>query len=186
MCGRYTGNDEECEELWAVYQETKNRYPDVKLSRGEIFPTNTVPVLHGQELSPFPAIWGYPGFKGKGVIINARAETAAEKYTFKESLLYRRCVIPTTGYIEWDAGKVKYRFNLPDTRMLYLGGFYKPFADGVRFVILTTAPNESVADVHDRMPLIILPEFRQRWIEDTPSAMNYLKAEMPTLVRTRL
>ena len=183
MCGRYTGNDSESEEMWNIYKKTKTLYSDVQLSRGEIFPSNTVPVLHGTELQPFPAKWGYPGYQGRGVIINARAETAAEKYSFKDSILNRRCVIPTTGYIEWDANKVRYRFNLPGTRMLYLGGFYKQFPDGIRFVILTTAPNESVADVHDRMPLIIMPEYMEMWINDTGSALNYLHAQMPALVR---
>lgn len=183
MCGRYTGNDAESEEIWSIYQQTKTCYPDAQLSMGEIFPTNKVPVIGGSKLNPFPAVWGYPGFNGKGVIINARAETAAEKYSFKDSLLNRRCVIPTTGYYEWDANKVKYRFNLPGTRTLYLGGFYKQFPDGIRFVILTTAPNESVADVHNRMPLIIMPDFQKVWINDTGSAMNYLSEKMPALLR---
>ncbi len=183
MCGRYTGNDDGSEEIKSIYQQTRNAYPDSNLKTGEIFPTDLVPVLHGSGLSPFPAKWGYPGFQGKGVIINARAETAAEKYSFKDSILNRRCIIPTTGYIEWDANKTKYRFNLPGTRTLFLGGFYKQFPDGIRFVILTTTPNESVADVHDRMPLIILPEYMEIWINDTSRALNYLHAQMPALVK---
>ena len=78
--------------------------------------------------------------------------------------------------------QTKYRFNLPGTRTRFLGGFYKQFPDGIRFVILTTTPNESVAGVHDRMPLIILPEYMEMWINDTSLALNYLYAQMPALV----
>ena len=183
MCGRYTGNDDESDEIADIYARTRLAYPDARLNNGEIFPTQQVPILHGTDLNPFPAVWGYPGFQGKGVLINARAETAAEKFSFRDSLLNRRCVIPTTGYLEWDAGKTKYRFNLPDTRALYLGGFYKQFPDGIRFVILTTVPNASVADVHQRMPLILTPDFLNGWVCDTDCALRYLRAAMPTLTR---
>lgn len=184
MCGRYTGNDTENNTLREIYRKTQTDFPDVKLKNGEIFPTDTVPVLRGEDVSPFPASWGYPGFNGKGVVINARAETAAEKNMFRDSLYNRRCVVPTTGYLEWSKDKTKYRFNLPDSGMLYLGGFYKLFPDGVRFVILTTSPNSSVCDVHNRMPVILTPDMLSLWTGNTQSALNYLNTEMPALIKT--
>lgn len=101
MCGRFTGNIDR-EDLKKIYTATTEAFPGVNLSSGEIFPTNTVPILRGSDkgLTPVPAVWGYPKYQGKGVIINARAETAAEKFTFKDSLRNWRCVVPTTGHVE--------------------------------------------------------------------------------------
>ena len=185
MCGRYTSFLHEDEEIRSIYTATAITYPGVKLNSGEIFPTNTVPVLRGTSngIAPIPAVWGYPKYAGKGVIINARAETAAEKYTFRDSLLSRRCAIPTTGYIEWSSDKTKYRFNLPGKSLLYLAGFFKQFEDGFRFVVLTTAPNESTEQVHNRMPVILPKDYISRWTWDLNWAMDYLNNVMPELIK---
>ena len=183
MCGRYVGFDDGNDVIKEIYQKTFDQFPDAPIKIGEIFPTETVPVLAGPQLAPVPMKWGYPGFNGKGVLINARAETAAEKYTFRDGLLSSRCVIPTCGYYEWDKRKTKFRFNLPDEPMLYLGGFFSRFPDGDRFIILTTSPNDSVSDVHDRMPLILTEKMLPIWTTDTRAALSYLTETMPALVR---
>ena len=54
--------------------------------------------------------WGFPRFDGRGLLINARAETAAERRTFRECVLHRRCVIPAKGFWEWN--KFKEKFSL--------------------------------------------------------------------------
>jgi len=183
MCGRYTGYVDEDEEIKSIYTVTTKAYPGVKLGSGEIFPTDTVPILCGttEGIVPIPASWGYPKFEGKGVIINARAETAAVKYTFKDSILSRRCAVPTTGYLEWSADKTKYRFNLPGESVLYLAGFYKRFDDAFRFVILTTEANDSVAAFHDRMPVILEKDYLAVWTANTAAALEYLHSTMPGL-----
>ncbi|MEA4822484.1 MAG: SOS response-associated peptidase family protein, partial [Clostridiaceae bacterium] len=183
MCGRYMAVESEDLLMKLIYDETRAKNPEVRLHSGEIFPTNTAPVIGGRNVSPFPAKWGYPQFNGKGVIINARAETADTKMTFKDSLRYRRCAIPTTGYLEWSQSKEKYRLNLPEGKLLYLAGFYQEFADGIRFVILTTAPNESVTDIHDRMPVILLQRGIGEWVNDREKAMKMMRSPMPPLVR---
>lgn len=184
MCGRYTGNDDESEEMAAIYQRTQDRYPHAVLKHGEIFPSDVAPILYGGDMMAVPARWGYPAYKGSGILINARAESAKEKVSFSESLLLRRCIIPTTGYYEWDRNKAKYRFNRQGDSMLYLGGFCQRFPDGARFVILTTEPSGSVRHIHDRMPLVIAPdsESMKKWNTDREWALNYLKAEMPDLI----
>lgn len=68
--------------------------------------------------------WGFPKWDGKGVIINAKSETASEK-NIKQSLLQRRCVIPSTGFYEWNnAGKSKekYLFRSETSPVLYMAG----------------------------------------------------------------
>lgn len=183
MCGRYVGFDDGNDVIKEIYRQTAERYPDAPVKMGEVFPTETVPVLAGPHTRPVPMKWGYPGFRGKGIIINARAETVTERETFRDSFLRARCVVPTCGYYEWDKQKTKFRFNLPDTPVLWLGGFYGRFEDGRRFVILTTAPNDSVRDVHDRMPLILTDEMKQLWTTDTAAALRYLTDPMPALIR---
>lgn len=182
MCGRYTGYVDENAELRTIYDAAAETYPGVKLSSGEIFPTNTVPLI-GSDAKIFPAVWGYPGYSGKGVIINARAENAAGKTMFRDSLANRRCAVPTTGFFEWSADKTKYRFNLDGDAMLFLAGFYKRFDDGFRYVILTTAANPSMVEIHDRMPVILPRNAVEPWLTDRAFASEYLTCEMPELIR---
>ena len=66
--------------------------------------------------------------------------------------------------------------------MLYFAGFYRRFEDGDRFVILTTAANASMAQIHDRMPLILEKEEILRWIGDEKELRHFLKKEMPMLL----
>ena len=98
----------------------------------------------GEELAPEVMVWGYPGVGGKGrSIINARSETALERPMFRQSVLGRRCVFPTTGFYEWGHSggqKRKYRFQLPGRdRALYLAGLWNDCGGRRRCVILTTA-----------------------------------------------
>ena len=185
MCGRYTGNIDENEELRAIYKAALSAYPDTDFASGEIFPSNTVPLLTGIGgiLRPFAASWGFPTRDGK-LIINARAETAAEKPIFAESFMRRRCIVPTTGYFEGShkADRTKYLFNRLEHGILYLGGLWLRYDDGVRFVILTTAANLSVSDIHHRMPLILTEDALVKWSTDVGYAKSFVTSEMPSLL----
>ena len=127
--------------------------------------TNTVPVLTADKLnlSPKPLVWGFPKFTGSGVIINARVETAGEKKTFRESLLTNRCIVPSTGFYEWNAQKKKYLFRLPGEQVLYMAGISKEYDGTQRYVILTTSANELSAQRYaatckDRIMLLFTPD----------------------------
>jgi putative SOS response-associated peptidase YedK len=125
--------------------------------------------------------WGIPQLQGNGVIINARAETAMEKPTFRTLLAHRRCVVPTTGFYEWQKQsgsktKTKYLFRLPETKMVYLAGFYGLYAGINQYVILTTAPNSSIAEYHDRMPLILTPEQISDWLKEAKFAAELVQS----------
>ena len=115
MCGRYSLAPEQSKEIAQIVAEVQARFGAASIHTGEIFPTNAAPVLlpDGQKMTPKPMTWGFPSFKGKGVIINARGETALDKPMFRRSLLERRCIVPTTGFYEWDGQKRKYHFRLP-------------------------------------------------------------------------
>ena len=87
MCGRYSlfFDDEYNRDISEIMNIIKSKYAHTDVKSGEIFPTNTAPVLVEQNSSvtPVPYKWGFPNFRNKGVIINARAETAEEKKILK-------------------------------------------------------------------------------------------------------
>ena len=96
MCGRYSLSPQESQEIMDILRQVQDKF-----KIGEVFPTDPVPVLMeaGAELAPEVMVWGYPGVGGKGrAIINARSETALERPMFRQSVLGRRCVLPTTGF----------------------------------------------------------------------------------------
>lgn len=177
MCGRYYVDDETAREINKLIKEVdeklnlKSAAADGQLSFGahDIYPTNEAPILTAGENGGFKFVrqrWGFPGIRGKGVIINARSETAYEKRMFSESVKNRRCVIPAAHFYEWNAEKEKITFLRKDSPVLFMAGFYKPFEDGERFVILTSPANSSAADVHDRMPLILERAQLEEWLFD--------------------
>lgn len=183
MCGRYSLAPDESKEIAQIVAEVQSRFGATSIHTGEIFPTNAVPILlaEDQKTTPKPMTWGFPSFKGKGVIINARGETALDKPMFRRSLLERRCIVPTTGFYEWDWEKTKYQFRLPGKDRLYLAGLWNVFQGGERFVILTTAPNDTIINVHDRMPVLLTDDEVIPWLHDTEMASAKLTAIQPAL-----
>lgn len=184
MCGRYSLYfDDEYDSIYSMMLEINKNYPDSNVKTGEIFPTHTAPILieQGSEITPVPYIWGFPNFRNKGVIINARAETALEKRVFKDSILNRRCVIPSTGFYEWDKSKQKYLFNMQNTNILYMAGFYNIFNNEPRFIILTTDANSSISEIHHRMPVVLEKDKIKKWINDNDAAVSILHETPPLL-----
>ena len=106
-------------------------------------------------------------------MINARAESAADKPAFGEAMRRRRCLIPADGFYEWKrAGKEKipYCFTLADDAVFAFAGLWErwknPQGETVEScTILTTTPNELVRDVHDRMPVILAPDAYELWLD---------------------
>lgn len=189
MCGRYSlFVDQDSREIMKIIQEASARHPSVELKTGEIFPTNAAPILkqESERICPDAAIWGFPHFKDKGVIINARSETVFEKKIFRESVLFRRCAIPSTGFYEWsqDEARQKYRFLLPQSNVLYMAGIYNEYKGKQRYVILTTESNASIREIHHRMPVVLLPNQIERWIEDANSTSDILYGKFPSLAHT--
>lgn len=188
MCGRYSlFTDEENREIMEIIQEISRKYPDTNVKTGEIRPTNIAPVLlqEGGRIQADIAGWGFPKFTDKGVIINARAETALDKPTFRKSIETRRCVVPSTGFYEWsqDTAHQKYIFRLPESRTLYMAGIYNEFKGERRFVILTAEGNASIRDIHNRMPVVLRPEMVDDWIINKDKVLPILTEELPQLVR---
>ncbi len=194
MCGRFQLlTDQELKDInWIISRLEDGQLQKIKT--GEVFPTDVVPVimLNNKHIRPWPMTWGFPHFKGSGVIINARSETATEKKLFAGSIRRQRCVIPATGFFEWKKNqhntKEKYLFKLPEEPVLYMAGLYREDDEGGRFVILTTQANESMEGIHDRMPLILKkPEIRS-WMRDEDMARKLLEnsGKRPMFVREQV
>ncbi len=185
MCGRYNFTVEESDEIREILEKLNAKIHSSKVKTGEIFPTNQVPILIGEEnqASPSLSIWGFPKFDGKGVIINARSETAFEKRTFRDSVINRRCIIPSTGFYEWDREKRKHLFRLEGSSALYMAGLYSYYQGEMRFVILTTGANEFIKDIHHRMPLVIPKNEIETWILDDMATSHILHKVPPKLNR---
>lgn len=176
MCGRYAFfTDEQNKEIMDIIKQVDKKH---QYKTGEIFPTNEVPIILNDHVDVLK--WGFPNFKNKGVIINARSESASEKRMFKNCLENRRCVIPTTGFYEWK-DKTKYHFTLPNNPVLYMAGLYNTFGDNNCFVILTTAANKSMETIHDRMPLVLSKNMINDWLDDSTIAMHLLHDVPPEL-----
>jgi putative SOS response-associated peptidase YedK len=126
--------------------------------------------------------WGFTNPYKKGLIINARSETAREKNLFADSMARRRCVIPASGFYEWDRYKARYRFTLPGNKLILLAGIFHEEQGVNRYTILTTEANESMIRVHDRMPVLIGRDEMRSWIYDSSKLTEFLERKQPELI----
>ena len=192
MCGRYNiefGHEDEIDEIITkVEHKVREEQKGYVMKRADVFPTDLAPILIREEkkIAPKLSYWGFQNFNRKQVIINARAETASQKKMFRDSLLYRRCIVPSTGFYEWDQTKKKYYITRPKTKALYMAGLYNLYEDGNHFVILTTMANNTMQKIHDRMPVILEKDQFQSWIFDEVSYHEILKDQMPEIKLERV
>ena len=183
MCGRYFFDAETALE---VEDELGLDSGLLSVSSGDVTPAMSPAVItadrgsDGTSLKVSDMFWGVTG-NDKKLVINARAESALEKPMFSDSVERRRLVIPAAGFYEWDKDKNKVTFYKKDKSPIYLAGFYKLSDNKDSFVILTTAANESMIKVHDRMPLMIEKNAVKDWILDADAAKEMLHMKMPLL-----
>lgn len=182
MCGRYQFTAVENEGLRRILNALEQHYGPETWQPGEVFPSTPAPILveAGGRVAARLARWGFPGGQ-RGLVINARAETAEQRPMFRDLISSGRCVVPTSGFYEWDAARHKYLFRMPGSEAVYLAGLWEQTEDEAHFTILTTAPNASVAEVHDRMPLVLPPQQVRAWLTDEAAARAMLHAEPPLL-----
>ncbi|MGI9658173.1 MAG: SOS response-associated peptidase, partial [Gaiellaceae bacterium] len=108
-------------------------------------------------------------------MINARAETVAEKPVYKKLLESKRCLIPADGFYEWttapDGKKVPIRFTLSDEELFAFAGLWTSWVNKESgelldsCTIVTTTPNDLVAHTHNRMPVILPVDAEGRWVD---------------------
>ena len=171
MCGRYYIDDTTEKEVNSILGNIFQNTDTEQKPAGDIFPSQSAFVIKNQN--------GH--LTADGLLINARAESALERRTFRESVLHRRCVIPARGFYEWDSQKEKFSYERKDGRPLFMAGCFNLHREQDCFIILTTEANSSVASVHDRMPLILEPEELESWVLDDRAAEFILHKTPPLL-----
>lgn len=179
MCGRYslTRREEELIERFGIEQLLCDRG---LAPRYNIAPSQLVPVIVNQEgkrvLCEFK--WGLIPFWAKDLkktkpVINARSESVAEKPFFKQALSKRRCLIPADGFYEWrqqNKEKIPMFIQINEGELFAFAGLWdqwtNPEGEVIRTcTIITTAANDAMTPVHDRMPVIIRPQDESTWLD---------------------
>lgn len=194
MCGRFSLSD--ISQLRTRFglklnQEfpTDDDFATVLIPRYNIAPTQIIPAIINRgsnELAMFR--WGLiPAWAKDAAIgpkmINARAETIAEKPSFRTALQRRRCLIPADGFYEWQkVGRTKqpYRIILKGCELFGFAGLWDtwnaPTGELINScTIITTTPNELMEPLHNRMPVIMPRELEQIWLDQGITDQEMLK-----------
>lgn len=142
------------------------------VDRHNIAPGTALAALRATPAGPaaFHPRWGFSGSGFSSPLANARAETLAQKPTFRDAFRRRRCLVPATGFYEWEKrgrGRLPWLFRLRDDAPFAFAALWEntPEAEA-RAVIITTAPNTLLAPIHHRMPaLLATPEACRTWLD---------------------
>ena len=183
MCGRYQ-LDYEIDQLMFLFN-AQNRYIGYAAQK-EIFPTNLVAIVTREGNQNFikASKWGFDNYYDSRPLINARGETVEEKKTFKNLFAQGRCIIPATAFFEWrknpDGSKTKMQIVVKGTDVFGMAGLYKTESDQsgntiIRCAIITTSANPDMADIHDRMPVILPSDVAGIWLDNTIGDIPMLK-----------
>src|SRR5688572_3768310 len=189
MCGRFT-QERPASELAAIF--AAEPLVDDPGPRFNVAPTDEVlVVVQREERRAITSYrWGLvphwsADLKTGSRMFNARAETLTTSPAFREAFKRRRCLIPAESFYEWKReGGVRqpYRVVREDGRPLAFAGLWAgwkdPSSEVVRrtCTIVTTTPNEAMAGLHDRMPVLIRDDAWQRWLSPSVAAPDELLA----------
>jgi putative SOS response-associated peptidase YedK len=188
MCGRFT-LEKSIGDLATLFQVAPL---PMAAERFNIAPTQPIVVVRvvpeGQEREVTHVRWGLiPGWAkdpaALPLLINARAETAAEKPAFRGALKYRRCLVPADGFFEWQRiGKERQPFHMRrrDGAPFALAGLWERWLgpDGSEIdtcALLTTEANELMRPIHDRMPVILEPAEFDVWLDPSVQDVEMIR-----------
>jgi putative SOS response-associated peptidase YedK len=196
MCGRYTiaADAAALEARFHAYMPPSLLTPSYNAAPAQGLPT----ILNANPYVITVSAWGFrpewADWRDVTPVINARAETVATKPFFRQAFRTKRCLVLADGFYEWQRtgkGKVPYRIALKTGEPFAFAGIWSMGRDGQRrpwstFAILTTAANPLVAQIHNRMPVILHPEDEATWLnpETSPAqAQDCLKPFAAHLLR---
>jgi putative SOS response-associated peptidase YedK len=191
MCGRFVL----ITDLAVIARDFDIPLPSVNfMPSRNVSPGQHIPVVIGSERGNLLAccLWGLIPFWAKDLsigskFINARAETVAQKTSFKNAFIQRRCLIPADGFYEWRKDgkkKIPYCFVMKSGSMFYFAGLYEKWVVPDKkqvdsCTIITTSANTLVLAVHDRMPVIVPKVAQELWlnpeVKDSSKLLHILK-----------
>jgi putative SOS response-associated peptidase YedK len=202
MCGRFTNSVRR----EALAERFEIVVPETVAERYNVAPGQPVLAIRRREevaREPTQLRWGLiphwardPRIAFK--MINARGETLLEKSSYRNLVGSRRCLIVADGFYEWTLGtdglKHPIRFSRIDEDAFAFAGLWTTWTDRQSHeliescTIITTTPNELVAPVHDRMPVILPPELEEPWLSaevDAEEALSFLQPYPADLMKAR-
>lgn len=162
--------------------------PAAFLSRYNIAPGTDIPVVRHRSARETAALhWGLVPSWAKSAepatqFTNARAETLTAKPSFRDALRSRRCLIPASGFYEWEArgrARLPWLFRRPDAQPFALAGLWETWRapDGTTLescAVITTEPNDLMRPIHHRMPVVLAPEAFEPWLDPRTTAPEQL------------
>ena len=182
MCGRYS------------FYPPKNFAPRFSLDlsskdldkltpNGNVTPGQIMPIITKNNSSNqltfmpwgFLPSWARPDFKP---LINARSETILQKPFFKDAFLTNRCLIPSSGFYEWqekERSTTPHYFSLKDDSIFSMAGLYSPTG----YTIITTSPNSLIKTIHHRMPVILSQKDESTWLDSKADPQNLISLLSP-------
>src|SRR5580704_15798031 len=175
MCGRYTLTYRDLGQVAELIGAlVAPAAAELHRPRYNIAPTDRCVVAMPGEAQPVlaPGVFGVH-LSGK-LVLNVRAETAAKR--FAAAYARGRCVVPADGFYEW-TGEGRHRrpiwFHAPEGSPLLMAGLLFEARDGdpvalPSFTVLTAAARPPVAEIHDRMPVLLTPSAARRWLAERP------------------
>ena len=184
MCGRFQMTPE----AWSAASRLASIPSFIEIPLGFIYPGTPSLVLtaaenHPDSLTGELAKFGWKWKADRPLQINARSETAWTSPLFGPHMRHDRAVIPASCFFEWTPAKEMISCREPKSPVLYMAGFYNRYQDEDRFVILTTAANDSMQPVHDRMPLVLEQDEIRKWLAEDVLLDAFLHKVPPPLER---
>ena len=200
MCGRYYADREFIPKLSTLFRE-EEIYPDSELQQEwesvlaegktaestDISPTDSAVSIYstGGRLTASRMTWGFRDPYHDTLVINARSESVFDRQMFTDSIRARRCVIPASGYYEWDKAKARYTFRQNDGGLVLLAGMYRLELGEPHYTIITTEANECMEPVHSRMPVTVGKDEVRSWLTDDGAVSDFLTRRQPELIRAQ-
>lgn len=179
MCGRFQMTPE----AWSAASRLASIPSFIEIPLGFIYPGTPSLVLtaaenHPDSLTGELAKFGWKWKVDRPLQINARSETAWTSPLFGPHMRHDRAVIPASCFFEWTPAKEMISCREPKSPVLYMAGFV---TDG-SFVILTTKANDSIRDIHHRMPLVLREDQVTPWIRDEAAARRMTDLTPPEMI----
>lgn len=190
MCGRYSLS----KSIKEIAEHFKTRLIEIgPWPRFNIAPTQSLPVVIGarEGLEIQLMKWGLVPHWAKDAsmgsrMINARAETVAEKPSFRDAFKSKRCLIPCNGFYEWvtgENGKTPHYIHMKGGELFAFAGIWSEWTRGETplqtYSIITTEANEYISPLHHRMPVILKPDQYQNWTDKTATKADLLAMLTP-------
>lgn len=187
MCGRFTLTHPNAALAALFAAQPANDLPETP--RYNICPTQGIAVVTAEGHRRLrPMRWGLvpPWYKtpnGGPLIINARADTVATKPAFREAIRSRRCLIPASGFYEWNEGangaRAPWYITRADGGLMVFAGLWQPMAEGASAAMVTTDAGPDMGLVHHREPVLLEPADWPLWLGEAGHGAARLMQPQP-------